>query len=579
MQKRAVIFFSLLLLFTFPYGGKVGLGAFLWAEPIPQGYYDIAQGKADSVLKSALHDTIKGGERFHYGTAGFNPIEQKYYDGTWSFFPLTDRHSDGSIWDMYSPTKRYFPYEIGQSACAMQIEHCLPKSWWGSEGACKRAYQDLYNLNPSDAAANNNKSNYPPGEVTKGDKFDNGSFRMDAKKSSQYGWICFEPADEYKGDFARAYFYIATAYEDIPWVYGTSPYDAKNAVTNDSYLEFQPWLIDLLLDWHRQDPVSRKEIERADAISSIQHNRNPYIDYPDLVEYIWGERKGQCADFTQLVNTASEAYHPIEDGSDLRLRADNVSTADFTLTWSDCRTTYSVDVYTQTTTGHNDTLINLPAITQNLLVATHHGTIRGKASSNGTQSITLGSSSTDGTVAIYDLQSLRQNDEPLILRFRASLYNTATSGQLDVYANTTLLQSITYLTRNEEWFEFTLPANTDSVRLASVGGSTSKRACLQSVFVIQGDETIQHQSLSGYPQPTDDNQLQVHVDSQIKTLYAQVTTEAGLVSNVLEVTLGSQPTTIPTIEDKSGRYKKVLIDGHIYLYTPNSSTPLPLYSL
>ena len=578
MQKRTVIFLTLLL-FSFPFGRKEGLGAFLWAEPIPVGYYDIAQGKADSALKSALHDTIKGGERFHYGTAGFNPIEQKYYDGTWSFFPLTDRHSDGSIWDMYSPTKRYFPYEMGQSACAMQIEHCLPKSWWGSEDGCKRAYQDLYNLNPSDAAANNNKSNYPPGKVTKGDKFDNGSFRMDAKKSSQYSWICFEPADAYKGDFARTYFYIATAYEDIPWVYGTSPFDAKNAITNDSYLEFQPWLIELLLDWHRQDPVSRKEIERADVISSVQHNRNPYIDYPELVEYIWGDKKGQTVDFSQLVNTASNDYHPLEDGTDLRLRADNVSATDFTLTWSDCHTTYSVDVYTQTTTGHNDTLINLPAITQNLLIATEHGAIRGKVGSNGTQSLTLGSSSTDGTVVIYGLQALQTGDKPLTLRFRASLYNTASSGQLDVYANTTLLQSITDLTRNEDWFEFTLPANTDSVRLAGVGGSTSKRACLQSVFVIQGDETVQHQSLSGYPQQTDNNQIQVSVRSYIDTLYAQVTTTAGLISNELEVTLDSQSTALPVIKDKSSRYKKVLIDGHIYLTSPYSPTPLPLYSL
>lgn len=552
----------------------IGYSLTLWSETIPIGYYDIAQGKADSALKSALHDTVKGGERFHYGTAGFNPIEQKYYDGTWSFFPLTDRHSDGSIWDMYSPTKRYFPYEMGQSACAMQIEHCLPKSWWGSEDGCKRAYQDLYNLNPSDAAANNNKSNYPPGEVTKGDKFDNGSFRMDAKKSSSYGWICFEPADEYKGDFARAYFYIATAYEDIPWVYGTSPFDAKNAVTNDSYLEFQPWLIDLLLKWHRQDPVSRKEIERADVISSVQHNRNPYIDYPDLVEYIWGEKKGQNVDFTQLVNTASEAYHPTEDGTDLRLRADNVSTADFTLTWSECHTTYSVDVYTQSTTGYNDTLINLPAITQKLLEATHHGAIRGKVGSNGTQSLTLGSTNTDGTVAIYGLQALCKNNKPLTLRFRASLYNTATSGQLDVYANTTLLQSITDLTRNEDWFEFTLPANTDSVRLAGVGGSTSKRVCLQSVFVIQGDETVQHQSLNGYPQQTENNQIHVSVSSKAETLYAQVTTNAGLVSNELEITLGSQPTAVPLIKNQSGRYKKVLIDGHIYLISPYSPTPL-----
>ena len=41
------------------------------------------------------------------------------------------------------------------------------------------AYKDLYNLNPSDQRANGQKSNYAPGHIKTGDKFDNGSFRMD----------------------------------------------------------------------------------------------------------------------------------------------------------------------------------------------------------------------------------------------------------------------------------------------------------------------------------------------------------------------------------------------------------------
>ena len=98
---------------------------------------------------------------------------------------------------------------------------------------------------------------------------------MDSKAKSQYGFICFEPSEEYRGDFARAYFYIATAYEDFTWVSGTTPFDAALAMDNDSYLEFKPWLIEVLLDWHRADPVSDKEICRADHISDIQHNRNP----------------------------------------------------------------------------------------------------------------------------------------------------------------------------------------------------------------------------------------------------------------------------------------------------------------
>ena len=56
---------------------------------------------------------------------------------------------------------------------------------------------------------------------------------------------------------------------------------------NNSYV-FTTWAINLLLKWHRNDPVSQKEIYRNNAVYGIQNNRNPFIDYPELVEHIWG---------------------------------------------------------------------------------------------------------------------------------------------------------------------------------------------------------------------------------------------------------------------------------------------------
>ncbi len=63
---------------------------------------------------------------------------------------------------------------------------------------------------------------------------------------------------------------------------------------NGTYPSMQQWAIDLLLKWHRDDPVSQKEQNRNEQVYLIQANRNPYIDYPDLVEYIWGNKKGQA---------------------------------------------------------------------------------------------------------------------------------------------------------------------------------------------------------------------------------------------------------------------------------------------
>ncbi len=63
------------------------------------------------------------------------------------------------------------------------------------------------------------------------------------------------------------------------------------------------YALNFLLQWHRNDPVSEKEIDRNQAVYGEQKNRNPFIDYPDLVEYIWGDKVGQTVDLSAMVPT------------------------------------------------------------------------------------------------------------------------------------------------------------------------------------------------------------------------------------------------------------------------------------
>ena len=429
----------------------------LMAEAIPANYYDAIDGKQDSVLKSTLSELVRGGVRYEYGTNQYhsssNPPEWEKGDfkayGTWQALPLTDMHPDGVIWDMYSNCVRYFPNKLGESGCSLNIEHCLPKSWWG--GTVNEAYKDLFNLNPSDQRANSQKSNYAPGHVQKGDKFDNGSFRMDSKTKSLYNYICWEPAEEYRGDFARTYFFMATAYEYLEWTAYT------DYISNASYLMFSETIQQVLLDWHRADPVSDKEICRADRISDIQHNRNPFIDYPELVEFIWGNKKGQAVNLAALQCTykADACPDPIIPTPDPQ---------------------------------QYDTLINLPALTKAIVNSYTSGTIQGYASdkiqSNGTCAITMGASTTDAEISFSGINLT----DTAILAFRASPFNSATSMQLDVYADESLLQSIQVTvaqeTRNEVRYRITIPKGPTSIRLASVGGNTSKRACMQELYLL-----------------------------------------------------------------------------------------------
>ena len=537
---------------------------------IPAGYYAEAQGLSDSLLRQALYDTIRGGVRIHYGTQGYGYYDGIYYPGTWNYFPQTDVRADGTVWDMYSNTKRYFPHD-GGSACGLEIEHCLPKSWWGwtksDTASSKRAYQDLYILNPSDGSANGNKSNYPPGHVVKGDKFDNGSFRMDKANSSQYGWICFEPAEEYRGDFARTYFYVATAYADLP--FGAGNAELQRYLTDSTYLVFKPWLVEVLLDWHRADPVSEKERRRAETVFSIQGNRNPYIDYPELVEYIWGNKKGQAVDFGALVCTADSSYIPNEDFTNFEAFAPtDITSIGFTARWSDFDTDYTLDVYQRSYIGHNDTLVNMPAMGSSFINNSANVKTGGRVSSSGAGSnaITMGVGTTDGSVIVYDLGLTA----PATLTFRANILKSATAGELRIFFNdhTTADSTIILPTsRDEMWYTIPLVAGIDSVTILSFGGSTAKRACMQALYVVQGDWQAVETSVVGYPQEVHSHSQFVTLPSGLTggTIYYRVKTAEGKVSNEIAIEV-PKATAVDGAECNLINVQKVLRGQEILIY-------------
>lgn len=235
---------------------------------IPAGYYNNATGKKGAALKTALYQII----RPH--------TVLEYYSSSTSFLK-TDWNPEGYIWDMYSNYKR--TYWTG-----MNREHSLPKSWWSSSPETTVAYSDLHNLYPSDATANMAKSNFPLGVVTGTPSFTNGVVKVGTNSYPGYTGEVFEPANEYKGDFARDYMYIVTCYEEYAnnW---RSTGTTSMLLNGSTYPVFRPYAINLLLEWCRNDPVSEKEIVRNNEVYKLQGNRNPYIDFPALSEYVWGK--------------------------------------------------------------------------------------------------------------------------------------------------------------------------------------------------------------------------------------------------------------------------------------------------
>lgn len=290
--------------------------AYLSAEEMPQGYYNQIDGKHDSELKATLREIIRPHTVIPYGSE------------TWEVFYYSDRDTSTNLcMDMYCDDWKPFTAP-GVAVSGCNIEHSFAKSWWG--GSEIDAYKDCHHLNPSNATANSARSNYPLGNVSVPTKTA-GSLKIgkqhhDALNEDFYIW---EPKDEYKGDFARAYFYMATCYgrdingnqpdlgttskkKYIGWRIDNKDVGSRYAMQNDNYLEFQDWEIEVLLQWHRQDTISSKERNRMDAVSNFQHNRNPYIDYPELVEYIWGNMKGQNVSLQALQGGISSNEENLE---------------------------------------------------------------------------------------------------------------------------------------------------------------------------------------------------------------------------------------------------------------------------
>jgi len=244
---------------------------------IPQDYYTTAEGKNGYALRVAMHNIIKNHTSVSYGEL-------------WNAFYTTDKRPDnGKVWDLYSDrpggTPSYY-FTFGSDQCGnysgegdcYNREHSVPKSWFG--GSVAPMYTDLFHLYPTDGFVNSKRGNLPVGKVINATWTSTNGSKVGTSNISGYSGQVFEPIDSFKGDFARTYFYMAVCYMNKNLGVETQ--------SNFSGGNLKPWAKELLLQWAALDPVSQKEIARNNAVFQIQHNRNPFIDFPELADMIFG---------------------------------------------------------------------------------------------------------------------------------------------------------------------------------------------------------------------------------------------------------------------------------------------------
>ena len=256
----------------------------LMANAVDLGtYYSAAKGKKGSALKTALAGII------------YKSSAAVSYSGLKTAYTYTDVRSDGYLYDMYSNTTSYTPGSAFASSYSKEgdgynREHTIPQSIFSEASPM---VSDLFHVYPIDAKINGVRSNYCHGEVGTIKTASNNNYNyLGTPNSTITADGCsedyvFEPNDEYKGDFARTYFYFVTCYQTK-----LSSFSSYGMFDKTTYPSLTTWAKNMLLRWAENDPVSTKETTRNEAVynypSTASNNRNPFIDFPGLEQYIWG---------------------------------------------------------------------------------------------------------------------------------------------------------------------------------------------------------------------------------------------------------------------------------------------------
>lgn len=275
----------------------------------PQGYYDSAIGLTGESLRIALQDIIANEEI----------VRKHNYGDIVEILKNSDQDPENSsnVWLMYKEvTRSKIDYQGSESSSVgkWNREHIYPQSRGGFSGGTS-SFADGINIweptNRYDIYAGHADGHHIRAE----DGPENSSRNNKNFGGTEYNGFSGN-SGSWKGDVSRAIFYMSTRYEGLHVENG---FPAETGVGRIGDLT-------TLLNWHQQDPADDFEMNRNNYVYTWQYNRNPFIDYPELVDYIWGNMQGQPWQPTMS----------IKDNDSLSIKIyPNPSTSFFTITGVD----------------------------------------------------------------------------------------------------------------------------------------------------------------------------------------------------------------------------------------------------
>ena len=256
------------------------------ASTKPSGYYDNIDDLSGTDLTSALQGII----------AEEGVVRAQTYADVIDILKEADQNPENSneVWLVYLEISR--PKLDFQTTSnnfgTWNREHTYPRSragyfsieeddfadgkdvfWNTTADSLRHGNSDAHALRAVDGPENSSRNNQHYGQYT-GPQNTQGSF---------------------KGDVARGVLYMAIRYNDLEIVHGF-PENGSGELGD----------LATLLDWHRNDPPDDFEMNRNNVVYEWQKNRNPFIDYPELVEYIWGDEVGNTWENPLSVNDINE---------------------------------------------------------------------------------------------------------------------------------------------------------------------------------------------------------------------------------------------------------------------------------